>query len=149
MKTTILLFTFLLISVFTYAQTYNELKVIQKNGNVYKLQNVTLDLSSNTLNYVDARGNKVSENLGVYSKLEKRDGSYWLEGLAGGVVGSVLYNITTVRDGQEWWYGIGRSIFIGAGAATIVGGLIPKYKEVKLGKNTKLEMTPIALRLRF
>ncbi|MBN2614347.1 MAG: hypothetical protein JXR71_01520 [Bacteroidales bacterium] len=148
-KTILFLLVMLTFTAVTRAQTYNEIRVTQTNGKVYKLQNAHLDLKTQTLNYTDAKGDYATTNLAAYTKVEYRNGSYLAEGIVGGVIGSVIVNVMMRKEGQEWWYGIGTTLLVGAVPAAIICGSIPRYKEIKLGKNTKMEVSPLALRLKF
>lgn len=149
MRKTIYLLLFVTLPLCIQSQTFKNLRVADENGETFLLKNVTLNIKSNTLNYIDENSKVRMLLLSEINKIEQKKGSYLLSGLVGGLAGSILANVITNDGENPWYFGAGPSILVGTGVATLVGGLIPRYKEIKFTNTTKLSVGLNSLKLSF
>jgi pilus assembly protein TadC len=117
------LFSFLLITLIfslSKAQTNDSLKIsIQENMPIDSIINRKMK----ALKQPNAFENK---------KVETKNGTYFLEGLIGGFLGSTLAAVATSENG---FYGAGPKIVIGTLVTSIIGLMIPREKKINPSKN--------------
>lgn len=150
MKKIFLFLLFATISSMIQSQSFEKIRVIEKNGTTYTLENATLNLQNRSINYVDENNKARLLTLSEINKIEERKGSYWATGLVGGFVGSILANAIGGGDEENpWYFGAGPSILGGTGVATLVGSFIPRYKDIDISNNTKLTVSLTSLKILF
>lgn len=145
----ILLFCVVLFSTITFAQEFNQMRLVSNNRATI-IKNATFDTSSNQITYLDEYGDKAQLNLTDFEQVQYKKGSHWLAGMLGGMGGSILGSmIAGGSDDQEWWYGIAPKFLIGGGLGAAIGALFPKYTNLDVGEKVQVEVGLNSVKITF
>lgn len=146
MKTKILFLFLLMFGMYMKAQTYKKLLITTNSGEEVKLKNAVIDEKNNTIMY-QVSGQTKYQFLNDISSIKSKKGSYWLEYMVGGLIGSTASVLAFKNDDTGH---IGTMILSSTLVTTIIGVFVPKYEIINLEqKKEKLTYNGLGLKYEF